>query len=100
MPEQSFDVYADAFIVSVTAWGANISFELHEPHPSPQAPKPSTRLGTVRMSIEHLKTMTYMLKRQVGLAEQNTGVIVDLPTQLLSQLGIAREDWDAFWAQR
>lgn len=100
MPEQPFDVYADAFIVTVTAWGVNISFQLHEAHPSPQAAKPSTRLGTVRMSIAHLKTMVYMLKQQVVLAERNTGVVVDVPTQVLAQLGIGRDDWDPFWAQK
>lgn len=92
-----FDIYADAFTITVTAWGANLSFQLGDAHPSPQTIRQPDRLGTVRMSIEHLKTMVFMLKRQVQLHEQNNGVTVEVPTQVLSQLGIAREDWDAFW---
>ena len=94
---EPFDIYADAFVVTLTPWGANLSFQLHEAHPAPQRESPSTRLGTVRMSIEHLKTMIFMLKQQVLLHEGNHGVSVDVPTQVLAQLGIAREDWDVFW---
>jgi hypothetical protein len=94
---EPFDIFADAFIITLTPWGVNLSFQLGEAHPSPQAIRQPARLGTVRMSIEHLKAMVFMFKRQVQLHEKNYGVNVEVPTQVLSQLGIAREDWDAFW---
>jgi hypothetical protein len=96
MPEQ-FDVYTDAFLVTVTPFGASLSFERREPHPSQTAAPVMTRLGTIRMSVEHLKLMTIMLKRQVKLAEEEGGVEFDVDTRILSQLHIAREDWDSFW---
>ena len=98
MPEP-FDVYADAFSITVTPWGANLSFQLHEPHPSRQTITQPGTLGTVRMSIEHLKAMVFMLRRQVLQHEQSTGVKVDVPTQVLATLGIGRDDWDPFWRQ-
>ena len=50
------------------------------------------------MSNEHLKTMVMLLRRQILQHEQNSGIKVDVPSQVLAQLGVAREDWDAFWS--
>ncbi len=94
---EPFDVYADAFIVSVNPFGANLSFELREAHPSPNAPSPLRRLGTIRMSVEHLKLMAMMLRTQVRNLESGSGVKYEIDNRVLSQLGIAREDWDSFW---
>ena len=94
----AFDLYSDAFTVTVTPWGANLSFQLREAHPSPTSVQQPAHLGTIRMSNEHLKTVIFMLRRQVLLHEEGTGTSYAVPTQILSQLGIAREDWDAFWA--
>ena len=97
MPEP-FDIYADAFTITVTPWGANMTFQLREAHPSPTAIQQPTQLGTIRMSNEHLKTMIFMLRRQIMSHEETSGTRCDVPTQVLAQLGIPREDWDAFWA--
>ncbi len=94
---EPFDVYADAFLVTVTPFGANVTFEIRDPHPNPSSPQVTTRLGTVRMSVEHLKLVVMMMRNQVKLSEEQLGVRFDVPTQILSQLRIAREDWDAFW---
>ena len=94
---EPFDVYSDAFLVTITPFGANLSFEMHEAHPSPNALVPTRRLGTVRMSLEHLKVMAMMLRNQVRKAESQSGVKYEVDTRVLSQLGIAREDWDSFW---
>ena len=95
---EPFDLYADAFTVTVTPWGANLSFQLREAHPSPTSIQQPTHLGTIRMSNEHLKTVIFILRRQIRLHEETNGTSCDVPTQVLSQLGIAREDWDALWA--
>ena len=45
------------------------------------------------MSIEHLKVMTMMLRRQVKLYEERVGSVVKIAPELYQQLGIAEEDW-------
>ena len=95
---EPFDVYTDAFIVTVTPWGANVSISLREPHPAPVSAESPDRLGTIRMSNEHLKVLVFMCKRQILDYESNMQIQVAVPTAILSQLGIAMEDWDAFWA--
>jgi len=95
---EPFDVYADAFLVTITPFGANLSFERRDAHPSPNAPPSMTRLGTVRMSVEHLKVITMMVRNQIRLAESQSGIRFDVDTGVLSQLRIAREDWDLFWS--
>ena len=96
MPEP-IDVYADSFTVTTGAYGAALSYSLSPAHPSQASPTPPERVATVRMSLEHLKTMIYVARRQVTQYEQGTGIQVRVPTQVLSGLQIALEDWDAFW---
>ena len=48
------------------------------------------------MSNEHLKVLVFMCKRQILDYESNMQIQVAVPTAILSQLGIAMEDWDAF----
>lgn len=97
---EPFDLYADAFTVTINPWGANVSYQLHEPHPAQQTITQPTRLGTIRMSIEHLKAMTFMFRRQILLHEQGFGVKIPVPIQVLNQLGIAPDDWEAFWREQ
>ena len=95
---EPFDVYTDAFIVTVTPWGANVSISLREPHPAPASVEPPDRLGTIRMSNEHLKVLVFMCRRQILNYESDMQIQVAVPTAILSQLGIPIEDWNDFWA--
>ena len=95
-----FDIYSDVFAISITPWGANLSFQLREAHPTTVSPKQPKQQGTVRMSNEHLKTLTFMCTRQLKKFERDNGVQCQVPNQVLAQLGIAPDDWDAFWQQR
>lgn len=97
---EPFDIYSDSIVVTVGAWGSNLSFQLQEAHPSPPTVTQPKRLGTVRMSVEHLKAMAFILRRQVTQYERSHGMKYDVPTSLLSQMGIAPEDWDAFWSNQ
>jgi hypothetical protein len=54
----------------------------------------------VRMSLEHLKLMTFMLRRQLMQFEQTSGVQVQVPQDVLNQLRIGREDWDEHFGAR
>lgn len=96
MPEP-IDVYADRFTVTVTPFGANLSFSLVEPHPAPHKVLEASRVATIRMSIEHLKTMVVIIRNQIKQVEAQAGVKYEVPTNILTQLGIPLEDWDGFW---
>ena len=96
MPEP-IDVYADQFTVTTGAYGVALSFSLSPAHPSPGSQAPPERVATIRMRLEHLKTMTFVARRQLARYEQETGITVGVPAQALSQLQIPPEDWHAFW---
>jgi hypothetical protein len=97
MPEP-IDVYCDAFAVTVGPYGANLTFQLSQAIPEVTSPKLPERVATVRMSVEHLKTMAVIITRQIKKIESDVGVSYKVPTQVLAQLGIAPEDWDDFWS--
>lgn len=97
MPDPS-DHYADQFQISVGPYGCTLSFLLSKPTPpTPGTPVQADRLSTVRMSLEHLKVMTFLVRRQLVQYERDTGIDVQLPGDLLNSLRIGREDWDEFW---
>ena len=101
MPEP-FDLYSDAFTVTITPWGANMSFQLRPAHPVPlsdgASADPLTQLGTIRMSNEHLKAMVFIIKRHLSQLEHESGVQHNVPADLLEQLGIPTDEWDEFWS--
>ena len=97
--DETFDEYADQFTITITPFGANLSFAVREAHPSPGRPPQSRHLGTIRMSVEHLKTMVMIMRRHVLQVERETQVKAEVPRSLLQQLGIAFEDWESFWKQ-
>lgn len=94
---EMFDEYADQFTITITPFGANLSFAVREPHPSAGRPPASRNLGTIRMSVEHLKTMVMIIRRQILLVESETGVRAEVPPNILNQLQIAPDDWNTFW---
>lgn len=95
MPE---DVYCDQFQVNTAVFGCTLNFSVSGPTPpAPGAPPHADRVATVRMSLEHLKVMTFVLHRQLLQHEAQTGTIIPIPAQVLNALQIGREDWDAFW---
>ena len=94
---EPIDVYCDQFMVTTTAWGANLSFLVNTPHPEPTKPVPAERVATVRMSNEHLKVMAMIIVRQIKKMESDTGVKIDVDPRVLNNLGIAPEDWNNFW---
>jgi hypothetical protein len=97
MPDP-LDVYADQFQVHTGPYGCTLNFLLTSPSPPPPgSPLQAGRVATVRMSLEHLKVMAFMLRQQVLEYERRTGVQVQLPAEMLNQLRIGREDWDALW---
>lgn len=95
---EPIDVYCDQFQMSTGPYGATLSFLISEPMPPAPGSSPKTqRLATIRMSLEHLKTMAFVLRNQVRNHEQQTGTTIQIPVQVLNSLKIAPEDWEAFW---
>lgn len=96
--EEPIDVYSDQFQVNLGPYGCALNFSVSSPTPPVpgQAPQ-AQRLATVRMSVEHLKIMSFILQRQIKKVETEMGVTADIPAQVLNSVSISREDWDAFW---
>jgi len=97
MSDEEFDEFADQFTVTITPFGANLSFAMREAHPSAGHPPQAKTLGTIRMSVEHMKTMVMILRRQIRQVETQTGVKAEVPLEILNQLQISQGDWDDFW---
>jgi hypothetical protein len=97
MPEAT-DVYCDQFQMNIGPFGSTLNFSLSSPTPpAPGSPPQAERLATVRMSLEHMKVITFILRRQILEYERNSVVGVSLPSQLLNSLRIGPEDWESFW---
>lgn len=95
MPAESVDVYADQLVVSLGTFGCALLFSLSSPGMPPQeAAKP---VATIRLSIEHLKVMAYLLRQTVVDYENRTGVPVPIPNDVLEKLGVRAEFWRKFW---
>ena len=95
--KQPFDLYADAFTISITPFGTNLSFAVREPHPSSAAPKVPTQLGTIRMSTEHMKALIWICRKQIRQVEGQMAVTAEVPQAILNQLGISPDEWSDFW---
>jgi hypothetical protein len=98
MPEP-VDIYSDQFQITIGPYGCVLNFSATSPEPSaPGSPRAADRLASVRMSNEHLKVLTYVLRRQVLDYERRMGVRVPVPHEVLNALRVGPEDWEAFWA--
>ena len=88
------EFYADAFQVTTSPFGVNMTFSLRDPHPSPGKLDPGIEIARVRMSPEHAKIVAMMLIRQIRDYERSSGIKIAIPSQVYTQLGIAEEDWE------
>ena len=95
---EPIDIYSDSFQLNTGPYGATLNFMLSpSTPPAPgKTPQPET-LATIRMSLEHLKLMTFVLRRQIMHHEQQSGVNIQLPTQILNSARISPDDWDSLW---
>ena len=96
--DEPIDVYFDQFQINTSAYGAVLNFMATKPiPPAPGAPPQAERLATVRTSMEHLKVMTFILRRQIMNQESDTGIMYEIPREVQNALKISPEDWDSFW---
>ncbi len=91
--EHPVEFYVDQFRITGTAYGVAITFGLNPPHPAPGQAAHAQDLTPLRMSLEHAKVMSMVLRRYLKGWERESGVTINLPSQLLTQLGLPLEDW-------
>jgi hypothetical protein len=94
---EPFDLYCDAFTITITPFGANLSFARRDAHPSPNQAPQMKQLGTMRMSVEHLKTLIWISRQQVRQVEGQMGVKAEVSRNILNQFGVPPDEWDEFW---
>ena len=104
MPEsldKPLDVYADVFQVSTNPYGGTINFMLTDPMPvAPGSPPKTVNLVNIRLSLENLKLIAFILYRQIKQHEENLGVDIQIPRQVLNALQIGAGDWERIWGPR
>ena len=95
---EPIDLYSDSFQLNTSPYGVTLNFMLSPSSPPApgKTPQPET-LATIRVSLEHLKLMTFVLRRQIMHHEQQSGVNIQVPSQVLNSLSISPEDWDSLW---
>lgn len=97
MPEP-LDLYADTYQVSTNAYAGTLNFMLSDAMPSaPGTPPRSTRVASIRLSLENIKLLTFLLHRQIRQHEEQLGVNIQIPRQVLNTLQIGIEDWQTLW---
>jgi hypothetical protein len=92
------DVYADQFQLNLGPLGCTLNFQVSGANPvAPGVPPPIERVATVRLSLQHLKAMAFILHKQIVGYEAQAQVSTGLPVDVLRALQIRQEDWEAFW---
>jgi hypothetical protein len=95
------DVYSDQLGLNIGPFGCALNFAVSAALPTPGGVAlPGQHVATVRMSLEHAKTMAFILQRQLLQYERGSGVEIPIPQDVLNQLRVGREDWNAFWGGR
>lgn len=102
MPEPP-DAYCDQLHVLIGPYGCALIFSAVRPGPpmvDTPAPKlPVDQVATLRMSIEHLKAMAFLLQRNVREYQKQAGIQVPLPEKVLGDLRTTPQEWKAFWGE-
>ena len=97
MPEP-FDVYADTFQISTNPWGGTLNLNLTGALPvAPGTPPTNILVGTVRMGLEAVKVLAFLLHRQIEQHERALNIKVEISQQVLNAVQIGPEDWQEFW---
>lgn len=97
MPESPVDVYTDQLQVSIGPFGCTLNFGVSLAIQPAGGVAQGHPAATVRMSLEHLKVMTFLLRRQLLEYERESGIRVQVSRDVLNQLRIGQEDWQSSW---
>ena len=94
------DIYTDGVSLNIGPFGCILNFGLSPAAAQGGAGAMAQPVCTVRMSLEHLKIMSFLMRRQLKEYERQSGVEVAIPADVLNQLRIGREDWEECWGAR
>ena len=87
------EFYVDQFLISSNQYGATITFGLSPAHPSPGQMEKPQDLVRLRMSLEHAKVMVMLVRQHLIRYEENAGVQIQIPFEVIKALGLADETW-------
>lgn len=87
------EFYVDQFTVTAGVFGVAMTFALAPPHPAPGQQVSPKEVARLRMSLEHAKVMTMLLRRQLKRYEEESGAPINIPMRVYTGLGISVEDW-------
>ena len=87
------EFYADQFRVTVGPFGCAMTFGVTDPHPNPGQIQPPQDHARVRMSLEHMKVMAMLIKRQLKAYEEQMASPINIPRQVYNNMGLSQEDW-------
>jgi len=92
--EEKTRFWFDSFEASTGIHGAKLSFNL-----SNYKPRDSSRelVAEGYTSLECMKSMAFMLVRQIKSMEREIGVSYPIPNKVLNEWNVGPEDWEDFW---
>lgn len=97
---EPFDVYCDSVQITVTPYDVLLLLQQNKPDVQSEPGGPATvsvhtqQLGVVRMSLEHAKVLTLLMKRHLEAFEERTGCRIPLDPDVIRQIGVSlEEDW-------
>ncbi|MBI2205526.1 MAG: hypothetical protein HYU41_16895 [Candidatus Rokubacteria bacterium] len=91
------EVFADQLTLLVGPFGCTIVFAVSAaPGSEPAHPK---TVASVRVSLEHLKAMAFLLHKGIKDYEREN-VRVPFSDKTLSILATPRAEWEAFWDEK
>lgn len=92
------DVYSDQLGINLGPFGGALNFSVSSSvPPAGGGVVPGQPVATVRMSLEHMKMLAFLLRRQLIQYERGAGIQIQVPQDVLNQLRIGREDWNECW---
>ena len=96
MEEEKFvpEIYTDAFRFTVSPYGITFTFSRSIPHPASGKVAPPKDSICLRMSLEQAKVLAMMLRKNLKNYEKSNSLEIALPSQLYTQLGLSKENWD------
>lgn len=92
MDAQVPELYTDAVQIALSPFGVLLAFAMQ---PAGQTGSMAPiKVCNLRMSLEHAKVLSILLKKQLKAFEENMGADIPLPQQLYTQFGLSKmEDW-------
>jgi hypothetical protein len=89
MVEQVPEYYSEVFSIRTNPWGVAITFAVASPKDGIEAHDSCV----VRLGHETAKTISMMLRNQLKSYERDTNTTIAIPQKVMSDLGLAPENW-------